>query len=602
MDLSTREGRREQGKRLQRAVERAGLTVEELANRIGCSRALIYQYLSGSTLAQPDRLQQIAEVCGVPLTYFYADTAEEPQESPESATEPIATRLTESLRNLQELAAAQSSPPDQRAYVLTCERIVSLTEQLGDKAAQARAQEQLGNALLACGENLRAADALARAVSLAVELGDNAAELAARQSLGKALWGLGRIEEARAQFTTVANSNNPSSKWRGLLALGSLHEQFGEFAEAMRLFEEANGVLDALEQGDEAAQKEARIGRLYVNTNQRNVYMACGDFVNARALAETCLFDAEQQGNADQHLEARFDLAWIDFATGRWRDAYLGWIGALRLARFLGDQRRETLSRAWLGLFFAAAGDFNAAIQHGKDALAQALSRGDRQAELYAQLALTDAYTGLPGRLGEARYHIAQALAIASATNYAGSDIECRLRLTRLHILEGHGHTAKEAAAAAIAAAAKLGARHLEALAHLRFAEALHRENGSSNSLAEMRQHAERALALAQETGYTEASWRAHHLLALWGLRLTAPDIQTAQAHWDEALQTLNLLRSSLQQAELPDTLLENPECLAVYEAYARLLERYKGKEALNAFLEQTSWPPLLDRLERSER
>ena len=46
-------------RRIQQAVERANLSVEELAGRIGCSRALIYQYLSGTTLAQPDRLQQI---------------------------------------------------------------------------------------------------------------------------------------------------------------------------------------------------------------------------------------------------------------------------------------------------------------------------------------------------------------------------------------------------------------------------------------------------------------------------------------------------------------------------------------------------------------
>ena len=73
MDLSNKLGRREQGQRIQRAVERAGLSIEELAGRIGCSRALIYQYLAGSTLSQPDRLQQIAAECGVPLTYFYSD-------------------------------------------------------------------------------------------------------------------------------------------------------------------------------------------------------------------------------------------------------------------------------------------------------------------------------------------------------------------------------------------------------------------------------------------------------------------------------------------------------------------------------------------------
>src|ERR1051325_6190087 len=72
MDLSTRQGRREQGLLIQKVVERAGLSVEELANRIGCSRALIYQYLSGTTLAQPDRLQQIALEVAVPLSYFYS--------------------------------------------------------------------------------------------------------------------------------------------------------------------------------------------------------------------------------------------------------------------------------------------------------------------------------------------------------------------------------------------------------------------------------------------------------------------------------------------------------------------------------------------------
>src|SRR5581483_1180271 len=85
MDLRTRQGRREQGQRIQRAVERAGLSVEELAGRIGCSRALIYQYLSGTTLAQPDRLQQIARECGVPLPFFYSDTPEEASAEAEAA-------------------------------------------------------------------------------------------------------------------------------------------------------------------------------------------------------------------------------------------------------------------------------------------------------------------------------------------------------------------------------------------------------------------------------------------------------------------------------------------------------------------------------------
>src|SRR5438045_536263 len=137
MDLSNRQGRREQGQRIQTAVERAGLSIEELANRIGCSRALIYQYISGTTLAQPDRLQQIAAQIGLPLAYFYGAGAEEGERAAES--DQVAARMAESLRGLEELARAQESGPDYSALASTCERILSLAAPAGDTATEARA-------------------------------------------------------------------------------------------------------------------------------------------------------------------------------------------------------------------------------------------------------------------------------------------------------------------------------------------------------------------------------------------------------------------------------------------------------------------------------
>src|SRR6185503_3466829 len=114
MDLSTRQGRREQGGLIQKAVERAGLSVEELANRIGCSRALIYQYLSGTTLAQPDRLQRIASVTTVPLAYFYGSDI--PDESKRgrrtSSSEDPRARIAERMKQFEDLALAQESPAD----------------------------------------------------------------------------------------------------------------------------------------------------------------------------------------------------------------------------------------------------------------------------------------------------------------------------------------------------------------------------------------------------------------------------------------------------------------------------------------------------------
>src|SRR2546422_1662689 len=109
MDLSTREGRREQGLLIQKAIERANLSAEELANRIGCSRALIYQYLSGTTLAQPDRLQRIASVTNVPLAYFYG--SEVPDEGKRgrksAASEDSKAKLPDRIKQIEDLAQAQ---------------------------------------------------------------------------------------------------------------------------------------------------------------------------------------------------------------------------------------------------------------------------------------------------------------------------------------------------------------------------------------------------------------------------------------------------------------------------------------------------------------
>jgi transcriptional regulator with XRE-family HTH domain len=194
MDLGTKQGRREQGLRVQRAVEQAGLSIEELAGRIGCSRALIYQYLSGSTLAQPDRLQQIASECGVALTYFYQEGEPLPGDSsapsgkkaetpapPAAVPQDVSARLHQSLRSLNELADAQEGPPDYRALAATCERVFFLAGQLGDRAMQARTQFRLGNACLRTADYARAAEALRTAIEIAREVGATGIETDARQ-------------------------------------------------------------------------------------------------------------------------------------------------------------------------------------------------------------------------------------------------------------------------------------------------------------------------------------------------------------------------------------------------------------------------------------
>ena len=616
MDLSARKGRHEQGQRIQRAAQRAALSIEELAGRIGCSRALIYQYCSGATLAQPDRLQQIARECGVPLTYFYADAVSDDPEIPaaptgESALLPptpapqeVSARLQDSLRAAQELAAAQESPPDYRALAASCERILSLAAQVGDRKAQAQAQKRLGNAHLRVGDYPRAAEALARAVALAQEAEDAEDEAASRQSLGNALLAMGRIREARQQFTQIAGGAGWNGRWQGTLSLGCIHEMQGEYQAAMARFDEATAILEAARAEGALTEGEVAEASLYVQGNIRNVYTDGGDFQAAAPLAERMASEAEARGNADQYLEARFDLAWLHFAVGRWRDARREFDGVIQLARFVGDQGRETLGRAWLGLFLAAAGDYDAAIAAGKDALALALSRGDRRAELYAQLALADAYAASHLREGEARYHTNQALAVTAALRHERGEIECRLRLSRLNAQSGELGELRDSANRALSLSQKLGARHLESLSRAWLAELRLRESDAAEnpaeSLAQAAEHARIAQNLADETEFIEGRWRSRELQARIVLRRNPAQSEAALGFLRESVELLEGLRGELRESDA-DTLLENEEAFNLCYRYADLLRLNGQQDALRAFLERTGWPPLTAALSETD-
>jgi len=185
MDLNTKEGRRRQGERILRAAEAAGISIEELAQRIGVSRALIYQYTAGFTLAQPHRLQEIARVLGVSLAHFYLDEEELPEKREardaaiESERQTLAAeraafeaertqlrlrRIEETFGHLQELAEALDAPPDPRRLVSVCERVAGLAGELDDPEAEAGAYRRMGNAHLQLAEYDRAIAALERAI------------------------------------------------------------------------------------------------------------------------------------------------------------------------------------------------------------------------------------------------------------------------------------------------------------------------------------------------------------------------------------------------------------------------------------------------------
>ncbi len=590
MDLGTRQGRREQGVLIQRVVERAGVSVEELANRIGCSRALIYQYLSGTTLAQPDRLQQIAIEVGVPLSYFYSGELLEDSRKGRrgSQSEDVHVRLSERIQQLEELAAAQENPVDWSALASTCERLIGLASQAYDKPTESRALLRLGRARIRMGEFSRAVESLEKAATHFAELSDQPAEADARQALGNALLANGRISEARDQFTWVAASPRWNARWSGTVSLAAIDEQLGDYKAAMARCDEAASILEEGKDVHDMAH-----GMLYVNANRVNIYLACGDFQSATGLAQKCLADAEALGSGDQHLEARLNLAFCALYQGKWALCHRTLHNALPIARFLGDKGRQAMILATLAMLLAEIGDYDSSAAHAKDALASALALGDHRAELFAQMALTDSYIG-PARDSEARYHANQALAVATALRLSLFQAECRLRLARLSLRSQDFAEVREHLAKSLEIADRLGARHIRAQANALLAA----WKLVTGEVQEAEAAASAALQLSKELGIVPLEWEAQAQMARVEQTRESWEPASVGDCFDRSIGLLESVRTDIREAGIPDTILENGERQQIYLDNASFLAEFTSREEALAFIQQAAWPPLVAKLQ----
>jgi len=134
----------------------------------------------------------------------------------------------------------------------------------------------------------------------------------------------------------------------------------------------------------------------------------------------------------------------------------------------------------------------------------------------------------------------------------------------------------------------------MESLARVWLAEALYREANSDPALA--RSAAESAVVLADSLDLIEGRWRARYILAQILLD-SAPSEPTAETALREAVVLLESLRAALIATGIPDTLLENEDCIAVYVLLVQLLRQSGRAAEADTVLEQAGWPPLNARL-----
>lgn len=611
MDLSSREGRRRQGERIRQATRDAGLTLDELARQIGCSRALIFQYASGVSLAQSDRLQQIALAVGKPLYWFFLDENEadaplvagEASLSQEQAQlqedrrqltteqEQFAAerlryeqrRVREDIAHLETLLSAYATPVDPRKIVDCCQQLTPLLAHDEDPQKLAAILLQQGNALIQLQEWGAAKEKLEQAGTLYRQAGELISARDCMQSLGHANLMLGRVEEALQQFAYVASGEDWANRWQGALSIGAAQEVLGDYAAAITAFEQALEIVDI--KGD-APQTE--VARLYIEANWANLELDFGDYRSALQRSQRCMQMAQRQGIQDQYIEA--------LLTGGVAQLYLADIAAagagiqmaLDVAQLIGDQQHRSLALSCLALCDVARGRSGEAVAKGKEALALALRGSAARAEILAQRALGEAYL-LAANPSEALYHTQQGLAVAMSMRLRLPQAQFGALQARAHLAAGQFADARSVAEKALRLATELQARPVQLDCRLILARAALGEDAPEDAL--LQGNAVIELAASFQIPFPE--WRGHALIAQAYVRQGQQP--QALAAFQQAITALGAVRQQQKDAGEEDTVLEEPAAMELWQEWLRFVVVTQGQQAAGAQVSLADWPPLSD-------
>ncbi|HET6383512.1 MAG TPA: helix-turn-helix domain-containing protein [Armatimonadota bacterium] len=642
MDLTVRAGRREQGLRIQKAAEESGISLEDLAREIGCSRALIYQYVSGGVLAHPGKLQKIGRRTGHSLAFFYEESPgtepagvitehpsdlgsappaligplppKEPSdgsmmessakgrqpESPDriSPDRPRITQISENeqadahfplavvaLPYLEELADAQEAYGDTLGLISTCERIVPFARQQGNRESEARAWLRIGNARIQRGHQDMALPALRVGLALFEEVGNTRLSLSCRQSMGRARLSAGDTEGAMAEFERVSGGPGWVNRWQGTVSTAAVYEHRGEFESALHCCETAVEIIDS-ERG--APREAVEAARSFVISNQANVYLACGDFSGALRLSEELLLAAERSNQREQFIEALINLGICQFYQGEWPLSEENLLRAIDLSRFSGDQPRWGLARAWWSLLLTQMGDTERAKEESKDALRMGLETSSRRCEIQAQLSLGEAYLK-SSAAREALYHFEQAARAALLSSTIAQEIMAVERRGAAHLALDDPRTARQDVERAIRDAQTYGIQHVEAMASLQMAAILDREGNPD----EAHKFAAAAAGIAERLGLALIYARAK---ALESRLLDRSDrIDEAIVAGSNAVRVIGAIRSRVAARREDEALLDEPELSAPFREQAARLRRAKREGEAERLIEETNWPPLTD-------
>ncbi|MGC9318582.1 MAG: helix-turn-helix domain-containing protein [Armatimonadota bacterium] len=452
MDLRTAEGRRELGQRIQTAVMGADYpSLAAFAEDLGCSRALIYQYVNGETLAQLDRLSRIADLTGRPLEWFFAadpngvspdphtlsDQIEQMRQRCEALERSLARERAARLAEMEgftdalicaqrQLCLARERAGDPVGALEAATRWAELASSRGDTAARMSAQLHAGRAAAASGSRDRAEEALCEARELASESGDARVEMAARQELIRVRQAAGRIEEAEVEARSLAASDRWWPRWSATVTLAALAEQSGRLQAAEEYLDRAEEIIA---QQDAPAENRA-IAEVYLLSNRVNLQLARGHYSAAECQSRRLQDRAAAAGLPDQLREAALNRAICSLRGNRLDEAGERLDRVAEWAQMASDRRVEALCEAFEAERLIRCGHLAAAREAALGAVEHARQTINGQALTEAELALGTAYLA-SGLSQDASYHLRRCARRAERLCLHRLQVAARLALAR---------------------------------------------------------------------------------------------------------------------------------------------------------------------------
>lgn len=547
MDLSTLDGKRELGARIQRAVMEAGYeSLPAFAAAMGWSRALIYQYVRGTVLAQLDRLQQVALATGKPLAWF-VDADYDVAAKREAELQAEVSRLQAACaRTSEELAAAAQELAEAQKAVTRCrldaarakclatrqgyraewlltaaQEWAALAEAAGDSSQLAAAQVQAGHAWLELGHPAEAMDLLEQACATAERSGDGRLLASAQQELVRALQALGDTRTAIAVAERVARATEWWPRWSGLVACAALLEQQGEYQAAEEKLDAAERVIDS----PEAREGYRSLARVYVATNRLNLSLGRGNYEEALRMAEDARALARQAEASDQEREILLSEGLARLRLGQVAAAEACLQQASQWAEWAQDGRVEVLAAVFRAELRARTGRPTLAKKLAAEALSLALERRHRVPAAWAAYALGLAHLAA-AQAEDAVQRLQTAAQWADEVGAYRLGLEARLALSRVSVQLGYGQKPAEAAQALMDLAA-LARQHemkdLQVEAQVWAACALAVENGAAGEALKPAQDASGAASA------TDAWWVKLAALAVASLAMAHTDMAQAR-------------------------------------------------------------------------